>query len=81
MPGSHIPDMSIYIHRLSGGRVTLVADVYDELVFQQFLDGLEGLSPPQVADAGDQLSGHVLVVSHAHLDRSQDSQLFAGNEV
>ena len=55
--------------------------MHDELVLQQFLDGLEGLPPAQVADARDQLGGNILVVSHAHLDRRQDAQLLAGNEV
>jgi hypothetical protein len=40
----------------------------DELVLQQFLDGLEGFASSQIADACDEFGGNVLMVSHAHLD-------------
>jgi hypothetical protein len=55
--------------------------VRDELVLEEFLDGLEGLATLEVADAGDELSRHVLVVAHSHLDSGQDAHLLAGNEV
>jgi hypothetical protein len=55
--------------------------VHNELVLEQFLDGLEGLSSAQVADAGDEFSANVLVVAHAHFDGSQYAEFLLGNEV
>lgn len=42
--------------------------MHDEFDLEQLADGLEGLAATQVADGGDELDGHVLVVLHADLD-------------
>jgi len=48
--------------------LTLVADVDDELVFEKLLNSLECLSTLEVSDAGDELFGDVLMITHANLD-------------
>jgi hypothetical protein len=44
--------------------------VCDELVLEKLLDGLESLPASEVANAGNELSSYVLVITHAHLDGS-----------
>ena len=66
--GSRIRGMWACIHHLCYWMLTLVADVDDELVFEKLLNSLECLSTLEVSDAGDELFGDVLMITHANLD-------------
>lgn len=45
------------------------------------MDGLEGLSPAEVADTGDELPRDVLVIPHAYFDGCEDPEFLLGDEV
>ena len=52
-----------------------------EFILQQFLHCFEGFASSQVAQSSDELNRDVLMITHAHLDGSQDSDLLSRNEM
>lgn len=80
-PGSRSRGRSTCNRCLGGCISTFVADMHDQLVLQQLLNCLEGLPALQIANAGNQLGCHVLMVPHSHLDGRQDAKLLPGNEM
>ena len=55
--------------------------MHDVLVLEQLLNGLEGLASLEVANAGNEFLGDVLVVTHADFDGREDAHLFFGDEM
>ena len=52
-----------------------------KLIFEEFLNGFEGLSSFEVADFSDKFFGNVLMIAHADLDSGEDPEFLFGDEV
>ena len=52
-----------------------------KLIFEEFLNGFEGLSSFEVADFSDKFFGNVLMIAHADLDSGEDPEFLFGDEM